>query len=570
MPEMVISEFSLDSTLELVADHFNALSPASTLFRTASAADRVTLAMGLIDQFGTAQTIAQIVGGVIDEYELLVRPNSVNARVRGRDQSALTLDRIFKKRYIREPEVGIVETAGDLETIDEVKGQFMASQIAADAAASVGLTLDWGVLDYQVLETFEANGRVIDILKTLIKPWTYLEPFRADIYLRGTMLIAKPRPFPFLEIDHMISLVDMRRGEITIRKRKMKKVGRLIIHVAMLGDALIPNPDILLTPGIGNLVIQGTLIEEETVEMFGPTGSLISLIHTIAMYQMPARNLKSQIKTTFTLGGVGLILSARETITNDWRQPFFDTSGQTGNPEQKNGAVIRERVDPSDETKLFRVWETMDIGYDYNFLGFQTGESQKTKKLNLAANIMENNALSVKTMREKANLMVEQITENYTFNTSDQIWVLQQRDTQTQGGNRPGGPGRAQPISASTTATPGTAGYRTVTLITVLSTDADAFDVEINEPNLTAELAQVIINQFQTVQGLYEYEVSFSGVGMPFLIRGKTIKITDIILDDGLPLLLPTLLMTEGKSQYKEEPESSAYTSSMRAFGWGA
>jgi hypothetical protein len=567
------ASFAIDSTLELVADAFNIEVNDSELFRQASPADRVSLALGLLD--GTQQkTISQITQGVIDEYEITITPNNVNGRVRGRDPAALLLDSYFKKRYVRLPAPPTISTfVPPIGAIPEVQGRFMASAVAAEVAASAGLTLSYETIDYEFQATFEAVGRVIDILRNIIRPWTFVEPFRTDILVENTTVILRQRPFPVTTPTYFLTLNEVRRKQVTIRKRKSKKIGILTLRGAKISESLSPDPDNALTGGFNNLFISGEQTEEDLQENFSPPGVLQSIVHTTSVYQMPAHILLRSTKEEFARDASGMVLKTRETIDNRWTAVAFDTSGQQGQPKQEESLIRRSRIDKSDDTNTFRLWEIENIGYAYNGSGFLTGETDVTRKLDLSAGAggqFINSIQTIKTIRSKGNQLVEQIVTDYVWNEADEDWDFVTRRTQTQGGFAPGGPGRAAPISRTTSGQPGIGGSRQLELTIVLSTDNDAQDIEISDENLDLATLQQLQAQFIAVQGLFEYELIFDGIGMPFIQRGKTVAFVGIQAEDGSLLNIPAIIMTSVRSKYMEKGDKSEYTLNATGFGWQA
>ncbi len=177
--------------------------------------------------------------------------------------------------------------------------------------------------------------------------------------------------------------------------------------------------------------------------------------------------------------------------------------------------------------------------------------------------------LTFKTQRDKGSLLAEQITEQYTFDETNQIWVIQTRDTQTAAGRRPGGPGRGLPVKRQGAQTQSrTGGATQIQLVTLLSSDPDAVDVTYSNVNLTLADLQFIQNQFIAVQNLWEYEVAFQGPAQVWLQRGNTLQVTGVVAEDGSPISLPPLLITESKMNYDESSATPKVISLLRGFGW--
>lgn len=560
---------SMDSALELVADHFDLGVAGSDMFRNALPnSDRIAIATGYVG----SGTITHMNSGVIDEYQLEITPKSITGSIRGRDNGALLLDRYYKKRYIRytpnvvppDQSVQVFDSFGHvIPPIPFEIGIFRASQIAKAAVESVGLTLAWETDDYYIQDTFEAVGRIKDILNNLIRPWTFVEQFRTDIIIQNLTVVIKKRVFPITSPDFTFALSDLRRSRMSLRLRKTKKVGLLTVRGARTADALSTNPLTLL-------LVAGEQTEEDFRETFSPAGILQSVIHTVAVYSMPGHFLLNQIREEFTFsnGGKSPTLTSRETIVNDWETDYYIPGGQTNRPKQTAGHVKRSRVDQSDPAKLFRLWETDEIGYHYNDAGFQDEESKITSKLNLAQGKLIFDKMNTKTLQVKDTLMVEQITTNMAWDDNNKKWQFLDRDTQTSGGNPAGGPGRAAPLSRAKSGQPGIGGARQLEITLLLSTDNDAQDVEISDTNLDETAMTIIVNQFKAVQGMVEVEALFDGVAGSFFARGKTIQITGITDDLGNVISIPPVVFTSIKSKYSEEGAKSEYTQQCIGFGW--
>ena len=563
------SEFSIDSTFEFPADFFDVLVPDSTLFRNASTGDRITLSMGLVDASASPQTLVHIKEGPIFEYELTAAPNNITGRVRGRDQIAVALDGFFKKRYRRLPIKTVTESVPleDLDDVPTTTGQFTALDVASEAVASTGLTLQWGVRNYELFTDFEANGRVIDTLRQLVEPWSLVDPFKVDIFVQGSVVVVRSRQFPIVQVDYPMVLADARRSQVTIRKRRTKKVGVLTLRGQAKATTLQTNPAPGDT-GIGGVLSSSTQTVEVSSETRGPDGALQTRVVMSLTFRMPDKILIRQVKSTLTYDEVGIgTLSDRETIENEWESSTYDVSGPTNSPKQKNQSVLRERIDPSDDAELFRLWEEELTGYSYDDQGFLKAETTKVRRLDLESGKLTDADLTVKTNEAIAPLLAAQITEKFTFDTDKKWWVLRNRDAQVQGGHLPGGPGRALAQTVENAATQG--GAQPVALTVTLSSDGDAIDVEYSNPNLTVEDLGFIASQFQAVQGLWEYEVMFGGVGMPWIRKGVTISFADFLAEDGIVVItLPPLLITEVKSKYDESKLEASMTMNIRAFGW--
>ncbi len=581
MPDFDAKVFEIDSALELVADHFNVETPDSTLFQNASPTDRITLKAGLLNALDQAILIGQIEQGVVDEYELTITPTDITGRLRGRDPSALILDRHFEQVYIRPMEKTAEAVLGN-QTLERIvseppdeeipikTGHFKASDIARDAVASVGLTLSWEARDYEILsERVEIRGRVIDTLRSLIQPWTLVEPFKADIYLDGQLVIIRHRQLPSVRLSPMYTfeLRDARRSTVTVRKRRLRKVGKLTLRGARIPQAQTEKPAEQQGGGAGFFAggEQSVTLEHAS---FDEAGTMLEKTVEKLTFRLPDRILLRATKETYTQGDSGpLTLSLRETTQNTWETSFYDENGPVNQPKMLRQFVRQEGIHPDDPDQIFRTLETDETTYSYDHLGFEKGETTIKKKLDLEINRVVNNEMVCNTLHDLGPLMAERITEQYGFNLDALRWIIRKRDSVLGGGHRPGGPGRG---SSTAGAQPGEV-YQQVELVTTISSDPDAEPISFSNENMTLADLQFILAQFQAAEGLFEYEVAFGGVAMPWIKRGITIQFVNIVAEDGVTLIpIPVLLVTEVRSRYDESDAGASFMADLRAFGWGA
>jgi len=565
-------KFTISSTLEYSADHFTLAFTGSEPFRTKTKTDTVDITIGLLDSGNNPVTITFLDSGPVDEFEITITPNAISGNKRGRDQAAFALDRKFLKRYYRSPNTIPVEPPKfdsfftPIPPIPATVGVFNASFIAKEAAAAAGLKLNWGIPDYQIQENFFASGRAIDTIRKLVAPWQLVAPFQADVYVVGNVLTIKQRrglnPLP----DYTISMADMKRETAVLRVRKTQKYG--LITLTGAANALQKQFGVFVEG-------QKTLVD--TQEAFDPTGLLLSRVITTSTYATPSNVLLDQIKETYTNSpdAPGVFLTRRDTTTNDWEVVAIDTRGPITQKKHISQTVVSEGFDDNNN---WQTLETSETGYSYDGNGFETGETTVVKKLDTSVtpSVMSPDSMTIKTMRDVATLIVEQVTEVYgytneatsafgggTFTSSIRRPFLQTRDTQQQSGTRPGGPGRAQPFNIGDT---GGAQMQTTKL---LSTDPNAVDVQANVFDLTVLQVRQVLAQYQAASFIWEYEAIFTGVNMPWIQRGQYLKIENIPSEvDGTFIDVPTMLVLEANAEYDESTGQPKSTVQIRCFGW--
>jgi len=584
MTDIDARSFSIDSTLEFTADHWEVAVPDSTLFRNSSSSDRMTLRAGLLNASNSAQMITAMVNGVIDEYELTITPNNITGAVRGRDPSALILDAFFTKLYARAPSQQPGTVAEVLPGQEAVVappaaqiGVFTAKTVANDAVVSVidpvsglPLTLQWEVRDYEIqAQTYQASGRVIDILRRLIQPWNLVEVFKVDILLQGRTIIVRHRSTPQTPLVPMytFNLTALRRSALNVRKRRLRKLGTVTLRGQKVPDGLRRSTAAELAAGAG-VFSSGTQTVSFDSTAFDEGGNIVSKVTTTETYRMPDRLLLQSVKETYT-GGLGatLELSSRETVTKEWENSIYDANGPANQPKQLSDLIVREGIDhDNDEDEAFRVLADESTINEYDDLGFLETVTNTRRKFSFDDNELQNDKLSVKTYHDVGPLFVEEIAELYNWNTDREAWAIQQRDAAISGGSRPGGPGRGS-STAGTHNTPGGAGLTQITRTQTFSTDPDAQPVDFSDENMSGDDLDFIMSFFAATVGLNEYEVSFSGVGMPWLVRGQAMKFSNVQSEDGSPFMLPTILVTEVRVEYVETGGSPSYVMHARGFG---
>ena len=583
---LTTKKFDLESTLELPADHYSILGLDSSTFRNASIIDTASVSAGLRDAAGaTTVTIAALTNGPIDEYEMTVTPTSVVQTLRGRDAAARVLDRYFvdpndpnnlnsKNLFARSTQIFpgattevMINTAGGPVVNPLNIGHHFASTVAGIVVASVGLKLSWEVRDYELLvERFIASGRVIDILRRLSAPWNQADPFKVDIFVQNDTVIVRHRSplIPLSTANYTFDLTALRRSTLTIRKRRLRKIGRVHLQGGVAG--MVSRTGRL---GGGGVTSGGTTTVTLENTSFDKAGNVTSKTTTEETFRVPDRILLQSVKSTYT-GGVGapLRLTIRETIVNDWDASLYDANGNAVNAPKQNGQLIlREGIDPSDDAAVFRQLGDEDTQYEYDDLGFMQHQTTTTRKVDLSASVpqLQYDKMTSKLLHDIGPLWIEEVTEQYSFDTSAQRWNLTQRDSAISSGHRAGGPGRGTSRAGVSS---GQVQNPNVFINQVISTDADAVPVSFSDQNLSFADLQFIFGMLQAASGAVEFELQFQGVGMAWMQRGQTIRFFDIRDEHGIEIVLPIVTVTEVKTTYDESRSDAQYLMSCRAFGW--
>lgn len=588
MVEFAAGKFTIDSTLELVADRWEAQVPDSALFRGASTADRVTLAAGLLDGSGSPVIIQSVTQGVIDEYELTVTKDNIVGVVRGRDPAALLLDSYVDIGFARPalsanlgraftevlPSFDLAARVAPTATVGESRASMIAKKVVETAGlmASVPLTLQWEARDYDVVGTFQASGRVVEILRRLVEPWTLVEPYRVDIYVQGTTVIVRHRQLPGQPItaaaENTMTLAAARRARLTVRKRPFKKLGTVTLRGRRKPQGLAR----VETSTGGFVSVQLTSSEaiiKYKNEAFDAGGTLAQSTEMVDTFRVPDRILLRSVATTIGKangGGTGML--KRLTVENTWEDTVYDGTGPITAAKQLSQGTKVELLDPEDQ--IFRDDQADFTAYAYDDNGFLTGETTITRAFDKDASQLKIKEMVVKSLHDVGPLISESVVEKYDYDSDTKKWILRQRQTSLGGGHRPGGAGRG----VGTAGLPQNAGalaFDQETLTQTFSEDADAIPVEYANENLSAADLRFLMDQFAAAVGLWEYEYGFDGVAMPWLRRGTAFQVVGLLAEDDVtPIPLPAAIMTEVGSTYDESSARAQYTMRSRAFGWTA
>lgn len=572
---------NIDSTVELMADHYSAeVIPGSDLFINANFANRITFAFGLLDGSGNPLTITHIKDGVIDEYELRARPNTQILNLRGRDAMALVLDCEFDKTYIRagylangqydEATQSQIQAAGpktiqmngstiSIPALKFAVGHFTAKQIAQDVAKQVGLDLVWQVRDYELQSTFTASGRAIDTIRKLVEPWTQVEQYRADVFMQGKTIIIRHRQLPTapFKADYTFDISQMRRSELTLRKRFTREIGVLTL-VGRLEPVATNFLTVINSDGEDEVeVVQETIVP--------PTGAdpTEKRIVTATRYLVPQQLVTRQFKDVYAPhrvehsetfneyddSEVGKLLRKSTTTTDKW-------------DEDISSLAAFER------TTQYNTYD--DITF---LLRNQTTVFESAPSVSGLANYVASKMITKIIYDVAPNMCEERITEyapsagmsdGAAAASSSAFWDIVRQDSQIQAGHRAGGSGR------KTIFIPNFPGSSTnVEVRTVLNTLPCDAPFSYSNPNLSLQDLQFLNSLFVAADAFdFEWEVMFTGVAMPWLQKGLIIQITGFTDADGNPVTLPPVYITEARSTYDESKKDASYTTQCRAFAW--
>jgi len=204
---MGIQRINITSDLTQFADRFDLPRVGADFFLTADRNKPVEITTGY--NGGSLQQLR----GETDEFELTWDHLSLRGLLTGRDLGARLIDRPFRKTYFRFP-------PSPPPPFDFAVGAFTASQIAAQIASALTLTVVWDVPDYGIQENalaFSSTGA--DALRRLVSTMGQPEMFATDVYLQDQTVIVRQRSAAYSPPDYVLSNEELMAANISYRKR---------------------------------------------------------------------------------------------------------------------------------------------------------------------------------------------------------------------------------------------------------------------------------------------------------------------------------------------------------------
>ncbi len=556
MSDIKATGFTIDSSLEKAADIYDATAVGIDVFLHPNKADRIALEVGLTDPIAGPVRIGHLTG-VIDQYALAMQHDGYGVQLSGRDLAAELLERLYQKLYlVTQPD------AGQEPTTPYVVGQFRASEIARDVVTAAGLKLDWQCHDYAIQETFSAAGRSIDILRTLVEPFSQVPMFAVDIYVQGTVVVCMARGDP-PATQYTYSFHDARIKELTsYTKKRLPVIGTLRLE-GMRGTGT----------AFGGWIFPGSseATEEDTSDTKDEAGNIIGRVSSKKTYRMPDKILLSSLDQTFDLKG-GVLTKVKEAaVTNEWEPSKYNPTGAANQPKQLSQVTLNSGIHPQDKSKTFQELEKVETAFSYDADGFLVQTKVRKYSLNLAKKkIIESERIS-KTLRDTTMLDTEEVTDTLKPK-SDGTWYVQNTNTSRSNGLRPGG--RKPPPTRSSSG----ASLAPITLTRVITTpvapggtqgvDPWGKDVRYSNPHMTEAELEFIADQFEDASGLWECVIQFRAVTMPWLKKGTVIELTGLADQDGTAIPIEPAIVTNNVLRYDESSEQPEMTSTVTAVFW--
>lgn len=555
-----VMAFRVSSNLDMPADSFNAELSSSDTFETAVAKEAASLKAGF-DGVNYPQ-----LDGFIDSYSLKITPRGFTANASGRDKISRLLDRRVRYLYAK------ITPSPTPTEVDVVRvGTFYASEIARELVAAVGLTLSWECRDYTLKTDYSAVGRVIDILQDLVSPWSQVEMLKVDIWSRGGTVFARSRPSSFSADniwDFSVNPTDARIGEISVGKKKLPFIGRVVLHGMDTGAG-----------SNGVAVIQPYEVEVvRATEVKDALGKVTSRTITTERFRYPDEITLSRHSITWVSNGSVLDKDKEEYTDLDYKQPpLYDADGRRLNPPLLLNETTRIWGNVASRKGPYR-WEQISshkkhLGYDSTERLRQSDE--EIHEWNESKKVLEPKSKVIKEYSEAAFGMVEEVTSTYGYDSKKGDWTIESTVTQMNSGHLP------QFGLSSSIGSAGSTDSKGVTeLKFTISTDPYAEDISYSNPHLDLGDLHYILEQFKQVSGKWEYAISFTGVAMPWLLKGSTFQLVNIPLGRLLKtgtvfasekfLSLPVCMITGREFQYSEGSENPEMTHNIAAVAWSS
>lgn len=604
MTEITASVVRIRSSLQEPVDQWEIMVPGAAEYLALANDRTVDLTLGLFDALGNPVDFRALTAGVVDEHRLEVTTRGVVSYLKGRDAGAALLETIYKKLYARFPEKTVASGA---ITTDKVVGIFTARQVAEEMIRSVNLIPAWQTRDYELWEDFDATGRIIDLLQRLVDPWCSVEPSRTDIFLDGDTVFLRARAQTPSAADFVLHAKPsdpaphVRGLAYNVRKRRLPLIGDLTlmgrveagttdhsfdgptndsgtwsrgVSVIPFSSAEDPDGGLSFTPG--------TMQRTSTSRAFDPSsGQLQSMVVTTATYQMPNQVLVALEKDTYALVGGTLSIVKSELKTVRY-QPFtYDKKGPTNSPcpTAEYNAIFRYVDDVAPDGTPITLFvqdtdETTTYSYDEdNYLVLQAVLKRVARD-----NEMVPDTLVVKLYRDTVPLWYDVETDRYLYQEettqsadgltqiTTSVPRLVTSDITPASGHRPGGPNRppSKPLQRDFGGLVSQPVFHKVTI----SSDAKGQDRAAGSPHMSEADLAFIRAQQEAASGVYEAELSFTALSMPWIKRGTLIQVAGLLDEQGVEIPMGIALVYS--VDMTVDIPGRAATSEIRAVWWEA
>lgn len=560
-----IEEITVHENFDVPANGFNIRVADTQAYVKMGQFDPIDIEVGYRDPSTLAvYTIGLIRNGVIDAVDFEAGLNNRTAVARGRDAAALLLDQYFEKIYV--PANGILTTVQapdgsryvnfvqqgqtQVETIETVPvptvgvashfipvvQETSARRIAIDICASVGMTVAWHCRDYVLRDTFEAAGRIIDVLRELIAPWNVTELFKVDIYIQANVVFFKQRDLLNLSTDYTFTVPNAKIKNLSSSKKIAPLIGRLILEG-------MPVPIGLSNTAGTSVFVDDVEDKERVILTYDPSGKIIITTETfLEKFRKPDGVLLQYTDTLYDM--IGKTLVKEEKRLNEWEDPQYRLDGQINQPLQVS--TISETKSISSSDGVFRTAFRQEISYRFDSNRLLESETTVTSTFDEQAGVTKAEMV-VKALSDFGHNQVLQVTTILKAEKTGEIsnsstalkFIVFSIDTQINPGQRPGGTQPPSSISINANS-----GRQSVRIEKVLSIDKKALPFTYSNKYLSLLDLQFILAQLTNINGGFLYEVTWVGVSIPWIRKGNVVQFTQLKDENGVDISLNPILVT--------------------------
>jgi len=570
MSTIIAKDFEIIGSMGLPADKHRSTVPNASLFINANDADTVQLGAGFIDAATMIPYQTGQAEGLIEEWSIEVQPNEVTCQVGGRDRMAEILEHEYDCSYLTAWPTVLQQQEMDRLGRTYKVGFFQASVVAREIAESCEMELIWNCRDYTLREDFTTNGRAIEQINKLLEPWRQVPRFQADLYVvpgvggKGAILcqardyytIYSAATGQFIPSPNCtFDVKDARIKNIHVSRKRSQRYKNILLYGQIVPVGLRNN-----TP---------SEVEEETESVTrDENGRILTRTTTKTRTLMPDKRVLSVITSTYQgSGGWALTLTKRETRTTEWEPSQYTYYGLINEPQRLSQTTRVEGLSTGTWREEAKDYEA----YAYDSDGYLMSTVTQKWKLNQTTMRNEEFERIVKETREVSYLEAEEVTTLFkprsggSFGNSGQLntpgWYPAQVDTARSAGLRPGGPKPPRAISDSGPRLP-------LKRLGLISNHLRARSVLFQHGSLVESDLEYLYGCFEQASGNWEWQISMSYLGIPWLRKGMVLYLTGLQDADGNAIPLAPALVTEQRLKYDESSKNPSMISHLTATFW--
>ena len=562
--------------MALGSDQFDIQYAGASEYLSADPSKLHTVKVGYTDPSTGERVPITVMDGYADEWTLSSSAGTtIGTAVKGRDRSALLTEHVIKRVYcLKPPAFTTLDPHYGFQGINGlpfvVGGAYRADTIAREVCRWYGLNMQWDIpfIPYTIKEDFPAVGKPLDVLRRLVAPYNYLDPFKVDIFVQKDTVIIRQRRPPFDPTQAFtISMHDLKVSNLHTRRRWLPVYNRVTILGATGGSATV----------LGQTVKDEdfeteTTTEDETKWVTSRTTHKWTIRHpyNVTIHEEDetfVRNLSSN----------GMERASKKVV--DW---FYDV-GDPGTVQvpNSNPTLWREKktisgIQPGDEWGIFRELHTEETTYGYDPIMYQSVICTTIKDLDPQTLSWTKTGVTIKTVRQISNLISEQTVTRFKYDASTGATLFAGSESNTAAGVPAGGPRPpATAMVGGADSSNNQISYERY-LSPVLGDPTRPFepgdnvvvDLQLSDRHwLDVDLVH-IMEDVKWASGKFAYEIELDLVACPTVTKGSLLYITGFVEVDGNVIPLQPALVDEVTMDYVENREESHLTSHIVARFW--